>query len=303
MPSATLLAAIERCRRRVWMLCYRMTGSRADADDLAQESIARAIEREAQQTDPATTEGWLLRIATTTCLDHLRREARVRRVTDLVDPLDLPDLVAAGPPLPDPEAIAIRRDDLRFAVVVALQALSPRQRAVLVLHDVCDRPLAEVAEGLGSNPNATKALLHRARVAVTRARGRTDGDVTADPELVERFARAVEAYAIDDVAALCADDVWGVVDGGTEIRVATKPSLGRRAVARRFANAVRGLGPVPLGASVRVVNGELTVLIVLPSLGYAPFALVHLETRAGAVQAIRVVRDPRKLAPFAMQVH
>jgi len=298
MPAAGLLAAIERCRGRLWALCYRLTGSRADADDLAQDAIARAIEREAQLADGAAAEGWLFRIATTVCLDHVRRRARIRRVTDLVDPLDLAAIPALDLSTPDPPTAIVRREDLRFAVVVALQALSPRQRAVLVLHDVCDRPLAEVAEALGSNPNATKAALHRARAALVRARHRSDLDPVADAAVVERFARAIETRAIEDLAALCTEDVWGVVDGGGVIRVATRPSVGRRAVARRFANALRRLGTATIACAVRRLNGEPAVLVTLPDLGGAPFATVHLETRSGAVQAIRVVRDPRKLAPF-----
>ena len=298
MPAAGLLAAIERCRSRLWALCYRLTGSRADADDLAQEAIARAIEREAQLADSAAAEGWLFRIATTVCLDHVRRRARIRRVTDLVDPLDLAAIPALDPFTPDPPTAIVRREDLRFAVVVALQALSPRQRAVLVLHDVCDRPLAEVAEALGSNPNATKAALHRARAALVRARHRSDLDPVADAAVVERFARAIETRAIEDLATLCTEDVWGVVDGGGVIPVATRPSVGRRAVARRFANALRRLGTATIACTVRRLNGEPAVLVTLPDLGGAPFATVHLETRAGAVQAIRVVRDPKKLAPF-----
>src|SRR5690349_13420479 len=88
MPSAALLATIERNRKRLWGLCYRMTGSRSDADDLTQEALARAIEREAQVTDPAGLDGWLLRVATTTCLDHLRRRRIERRASELVDPVE-----------------------------------------------------------------------------------------------------------------------------------------------------------------------------------------------------------------------
>lgn len=301
MPSTALLTTIERSRRRLWALCYRLTGSRSDAEDLSQEAIARAIEREGQLGDPAGAEGWLFRIATTVALDHLRRETRIRKVTDLVDPLRVRDVPATAPAGADPEATAIRRDDVRFAVVVALQALSPRQRAVVVLHDVCDRSLAEVAAAVGSNPNAVKALLHRARQALARARRRTDVDPVADPAVVERFAAAIEAYALDDLAALCAEDVWGVVDGGLAIRVASKPSIGPRAVVRRFANAARRLGGVPVGARVVVMNGEAAVLVTAPREGGAPFAIVHLETGDGLVRAIRVIRDPRKLADFPLE--
>lgn len=294
-PSAALLATIERCRKRVWGLCYRMTGSRAEADDLSQEAIARAIERESQLTDRSGLEGWLFRIATTVCLDFLRRARRVREVTELVDPLDLPELPPGGPAVPEPEAAAILRDDVRFAVVVAIQRLSPRQRAVLLLHDVCDRSLDEVAGALGGNANAAKALLHRARAALARARLRTDGDPVADPTVVERLARAIEARSDEALTALLAEDVWGVVDGGGVVRVATKPSFGRRAVSRRWANANRRLFVgVTVACEVRRLNGEPAVVITIPGIG--PFATVHVETRAGLVAALRVVRDPRKLA-------
>lgn len=293
-PSASLLATIERCRKRLWGLCYRMTGSRAEADDLCQEAIARAIEREPALADRRSIEGWLFRIATTTCLDHLRRTRRARELTALVDPLDLPELEPGGPPIPGPEAEAILREDVRFAVVVAVQRLSPRQRAVLLLHDVLDRSLDEVAGTLGTNANAAKALLHRARAALARARVRTDVDQVADRTVVERLAHAIETRSVEALTALLAEDVWGVVDGGGVVRVATKPSLGRRAVSRRWANAHRRLGDVTFACQVRLLNGEPAVVITVPAMGL--FATVHVETRAGQVAALRVIRDPGRLA-------
>src|SRR5262249_7841680 len=157
-----------------WMVCYRMTGRTSDADDLCQEAIARAIERFDQQTGGDAT-GWLLRIATTTCLDHLRKESTRRRLTALVDPLDRAD-EPPGEAADDPERKAILREDIRFAVIVALQRLTPLQRAALVLHDVCDRPLAEAAVALDCTPNAAKALVRRARRALAEARHRDDID-------------------------------------------------------------------------------------------------------------------------------
>lgn len=294
-PSAALQATIERCRKRLWALCYRMTGSRAEADDLSQEAIARAIEREPGLVHSDQLEGWLFRIATTVCLDQRRRNTRLRSIVELVDPLDLGELPAGGPSVTDPEAATILRDDVRFAVVVALQRLSPRQRAALLLHDVCDRPLPEVAGTLGTNPNALKALLHRARAALSRARVHTDIDPVADQTVVERLARAIEARSVESLTALLAEDVWGVVDGGGVVRVATKPSFGRRAVSRRFANAHRQL-PVEIACQVRRLNGEPAIVITLPGAEHARFATVHVETRRGLVVALRVVRDPQKLA-------
>jgi RNA polymerase sigma-70 factor (ECF subfamily) len=293
-PSTAVLAAVERLRKRLWAHCYRMTGRRADADDLCQEAIARAIERASDLAEAARADAWLFRIATTVCLDHLRRQRRIERVTELVDPVVL-DHTAAPPD--DPQAAVILRDDVRFAVVVALQRLAPKQRAALLLHDVCGLELGDVATTLGTNANAAKSALHRARAALERARGRTDVDVVVDGAVVERLARALESRSVEALRALLADDVWGVVDGGGVVRVATKPSFGARALVQRFANLSRRV-PVPVACRVVRVNGEPAVLVTVPSAGGAAFASVHVETHDGLVVAMRVVRDPAKLIPL-----
>lgn len=289
-----VLAAIERCRKRVWAHCYRMTGRRTDAEDLSQEAIARAIERADELQDDAAADAWIFRIATTLCLDHLRREQRTRALTELVDPVAFENVAA---PTPDPEATTILRDDVRLAVVVALQRLAPKQRAVLLLHDVCGLPLAEAAITINTNENAAKATLHRARAALDRARVRTAVDVPVDAEVVERLARALESRSVDALASLLADDVWGVVDGGGVIKVATRPSFGARALLRRYANLLRRV-PAPVECRVVSLNGESAVLTMLPSAGNAVFASVHVETQGERIVAMRVVRDPAKLAPL-----
>src|SRR5262249_37939280 len=103
--ATTVLAAVERCRKRLWAHCYRMTGGRTEADDLSQEAIARAIERADDLHDGAAAEGWLFRIATTVCLDHLRRVRRARAPPQLGDPGALRD---PPPPPPHPETGAPR---------------------------------------------------------------------------------------------------------------------------------------------------------------------------------------------------
>jgi RNA polymerase sigma factor (sigma-70 family) len=168
-PTTPVLAAVERQRKRLWAHCYRMIGRRADADDLSQEAIARAIERAGDLADPTHAEAGLFRVATTVCLDHLRQRARTERVTELVDPVAFDD-VAATPA--SPEEATILRDDVRFALVAALQRLAPKPRAAVLLHDVCGLPLADVADAVGSNPNAAKAMLHRARATLARVRRR-----------------------------------------------------------------------------------------------------------------------------------
>lgn len=293
-PSAQLLAAIERNRRRIWALCYRMTGQRADADDLAQEAIAKAIERSDQlaSDDPA---GWLMRLTMRLCIDHLRHKKVVRRISELVDPLpgtewSVDDRVRA------PDCTAILREDIRFALIVALQRLSSRQRAALILHDVCACSLAEVAETLSTNPNAVKALLHRARVALREARIRDDIDVPVDRAVVEQFASAIEAGSIETLTALLADDVWGIVDDGSLGQTNRKPTFGPRAVSRQWANGKRQLDGQRVTARIVMLNGEPAAVIALAMAPEVVVAIVHLESREGRVCALRVSRDPRRSA-------
>ena len=300
-PSAMLLAGIERNRRRIWGLCYRMTGLRADADDLSQEAIARAIEREEQVRGAETMDGWLLRIATTMCLDHIRRRQGARRANELVDPVEGGEPFRADAAT-GPEAALILREDLRLAVTVALQALPPRQRAALILWEVFDRPLAEVATTLGTNPNAAKALVARARDTLARARRRVDVDVPADPAVVDRLVQAIELRSVEAFTALLDEDVWGVVDGGGIVRTARKPTFGVRAVSRQWANGNRRLA-MPLAAHAHRVNGEAAVLVTLPEAGSAVIASIHVETRHGRIAALRVIRDPRKLASLQPLAH
>jgi len=288
-----LATAIERNRGRVWALCYRMTGNRSDADDLAQEALGRALERGAQSRAENPT-GWLFTLATRVCLDHLRKVKVRRRLTELVDPLDEPAWTSS-PDAVSPENELVLEQDLRFAIVVALQALSPRQRAAVILRDVCGQSLTEVAATLSTNENALKALLLRGRQALREARGHSQVDVPVDGTLVERLARAIQAGSVEDITALLAEDVWGVADGGDVVVTARKPTYGRNTVSKQWANAKRKLG-APVGAQVVWVNGERAILVYLQEAPEVLVSLVHLETRAGQIVAQRVLRDPKRLA-------
>lgn len=294
--SVQLFAAIERNRKRVWALCYRMTGQRADADELAQEALAKAIERgdQASSEDPT---GWLLSLTTRLCIDHLRHKQVVRRATELADPLAGDEWTIADPARA-PDFAAILREDLRFALIVALQSLSPRQRAALILHDVCALSLDEVGQALETNANAVKALLQRARVALRTARLRDDIDVPVDRAIVEQFAAAIEAGSIESITALLAEDVWGIVDGGGFVQAPTKPTFGRTAVSRQWSNGRRRLDGQPAYATIVILNGEPAIVIGPAARREVAVAVVHLETRASRICALRVSVDPRTATRF-----
>jgi RNA polymerase sigma-70 factor (ECF subfamily) len=283
--SAARLATIERHRKRIWGLCYRMTGERPTADDLAQESLARAIER-GEQAEESTFEGWLYRVATTTCLDWLRHQKVERAAVALVDPIEIDDTALTLEP--NPEATLLRRDDMRLAIMSSLQMLVPRQRAVLILRDVLDLSTEDTASAFGLTAANVKVLLHRARERLADAHRVCECDVPVDGATVERFATALERGDSDGLLKLLADDVWGVVDDGLGRR---KPNFGARAVGRQWVNAFTRYGHAEAIRRLRL-NGEPALLVVM---GGVPLATLHFETRAGRVVSTRVVLDPGRL--------
>ncbi|MEV6605594.1 sigma-70 family RNA polymerase sigma factor [Kutzneria sp. NPDC051319] len=193
-------------RRELLAHCYRMTGSVVDAEDLVQETMLRAW-RARDDFDPgrASLRTWLYRIATNVCLTAL--EKRVRRPlpsglsgaaldpdTRLVPSPEVPWLQ----PFPDgdPATIVASRGSIRLALVAAMQHLSARQRAVLLLRDVLAWPAAEVADLLGTSVAAVNSLLQRARTQLAAASPAED-TVTEPPDVeqratLDRFAAAFE---------------------------------------------------------------------------------------------------------------
>src|SRR5918999_880258 len=148
----------ESDRRVLWGMCYRMTGNAADADDLVQETFVRAIERSPRRLDQPLRP-WLVRVAMNLSRDHLR--ARRRRgykgpwlpspvpTGEMCEPQETP--ASYEPPAPPDESPAARYDlmeSVSFAFLLALEALTPSQRAVLLLRDVFDYSTEESAAAL-----------------------------------------------------------------------------------------------------------------------------------------------------------
>jgi RNA polymerase sigma-70 factor (ECF subfamily) len=208
---------VERHRRELHVHCYRMLGSFEDAEDTVQETLLRAWRRRETFEGRSTLRAWLYRIATNACLDLLARcrpepatGGEVRWLQPYPDRL-LDELPAGD--ADDPENLAVARETIELAYLVAVQHLAPRPRAVLILRDVLGRPAKEVAELLGDSVNSVNSALQRARAgmrehlpAERRDWTGTDDDA-ATRELVRRFTDAGVAVDIDRIAALLRDDV------------------------------------------------------------------------------------------------
>ncbi len=218
-------AQAEPYRRELLAHCYRMTGSLHDAEDLVQETYLRAWKAYNRFEGKSSVRTWLHRIATNTCLTALEGRQRRPLPSGLGAPSSDPTAelvqqteIAWLEPLPDttsdPSEIAGSRESVRLAFIAALQHLSPRQRAVLVLRDVLQWKAAEVAEAIGTSTAAVNSLLQRARTQL-EAVGPSAEDRLAGPESAEardrlaRYIAAFEAYDVDRLVDLFTTEaIW-----------------------------------------------------------------------------------------------
>ena len=207
--------------------CYRMLGSAEEAEDLVQETYLRAWRSFDGFEGRSSVRTWLYRIATNACLTAIERRGRRPLPSGLGGPAEdpqtqlvtglevpwlqpLPDALLAGE-REDPAAAAVSRTGIRLAFVAALQHLSARERAVLILRDVLEFPAAEAADLLGTTTTAVNSGLRRARAQLARARPAEDELAEpADPaqrSLLDRFAAAFETADASALADLLREDV------------------------------------------------------------------------------------------------
>jgi RNA polymerase sigma-70 factor (ECF subfamily) len=205
VADAEFAKMVEPYRRELRAHCYRMAGSLHDADDLLQESLLRAWRGLAGFEGRASLRTWLYKVATHACLDKLASRGPRLLPADM-GPASEPS--AVGPPIEDaafvepaPAELYERRETVALAFMVALQLLTPKQRAALILHDVVGMEASESAELLGMSTAAVNSALQRAREVLASRR------ITApapDPAQVAVLARYVDAWERSDSSALVA---------------------------------------------------------------------------------------------------
>src|SRR5215471_10643757 len=221
-------ALVDAYRRALLVHCYRMLGSFHDAEDLVQETLLRAWEKRATLTSPGSYRAWLYRIATNVCLNTLRRAPRRSLPPDtspqsdpsspapprLREPIWLepfPDDLLASEHS-DPQERAERSEQTTLAFLVALQRLTPAQRAILLLREVLEWPASEVAEWLNLSVSAVNSGLQRARRAL-QERNMLQDAPTALPtlqfqSLLDRYVTCWEQADIPGLVALLREDAW-----------------------------------------------------------------------------------------------
>jgi RNA polymerase sigma-70 factor, ECF subfamily len=293
-PSATF----EPHRRRLLGLAYRMLGSMAEAEDAVQEAYLRW--HDADRTSVENPKAFLTTTTTRICLDVLK-SARVRR-EEYVGPW-LPDPVTDTAALA-PDAQTELAEDLSVALLLALDRLSPLERAAFLLHDVFDYSFSQVADTLGRNEAACRQLASRARTRVRDARPRgvmpaRGVSSTIDPkhaELVSAFITASRSGDIATLTRLLTSDARLVTDGGGKVPAALNIIEGADRVAAFLAGVVRKGWTDEMSVRLDTINGLPGLIMSGPS-GLVQTNAFEIED--GLVKAIYVVRNPDKLRHLA----
>ena len=271
-------------RGRLLGLAYRMLGSRSDAEDIVQDAYLRF----AGAQDVHNPEAFLVTVVTRLCLDRLK-SARAQRE------------IYVGPWLPEPvfdaeglsaDAATELADDLSFALLLALDRLSPLERAAFLLHDVFDTPFPEIAAMLERTEAACRQLASRARRAVRDDRPAPVATPDNYARLLQAFGEAVTSGNIAGLAELLREDAVAITDGGGRKTAARNPIIGADKIARFFI----GLAAKNAGHDIRVepamINGAIGALLYLDG------ELDHTMSMAISgeqIAAIYIVRNPDKL--------
>ena len=285
--DAALTEAFEANRPRLTRLAYRMLGSVAEAEDAVQDAWLRWTRAGEGVVDPAA---WLVRTTTRLCIDRLRK-AKAERAA------------YRGPWLPEPliepltENPVERAEDVSVAFLLALERLSPLERAVFLLHDVFDQDYGDVAKTLDRSEAAVRQLASRAREHVREARPRFTVSQDEATRLAAAFVAAATHADVGALSALLAEDAILVSDGGGKRKAALRILVGSDDIVAFFqALAWRYGEPVVEALQSVRINGYPGFVL---SLADGPETMAFQPAEDGKIAAVYVVRNPEKLAHVA----
>lgn len=273
--------AISQLRPRLVRLAYRMLGSVADAEDVVQEAWLRWLDTDASGVrEPAA---FLHTIVTRLCLNELK-SARRRRET-YIGPW-LPEPVFE----PDDEATV---EDLTLPLMVALERLSPLERAAFLLHDVFGLSFGEVSEAIGREAAACRKLASRARTHIHQARPRFTVTRERGLRLAAAFFTASRSGDMAALRNLLKEDVVIYADGGGKVPTTIMPTAGRDAALGLFAALARYFVQSPSRLVRYTMIDGLPGFVTIEEGGLVQTSALQVEN--GRIAALYVTRNPDKL--------
>lgn len=286
--SQDAAAVFDPLRQRLVRVAYRMLGSVADAEDVLQDAFLRWLD--VDRNAVREPEAFLRRVVTRLCLDRLKSVRRGRETY-------------VGTWLPEPvvESADDEIDDVTLPLLMALERLSPLERAAFLLHDVFGLGFEEVAATIDREPAACRQLASRARGHVRADRPRYPVPRERGIEIAEAFFAASRDGDMECLRALLAADVTLYADGGGKVPARKAPAAGLNDVMRLFATFA---SVYALSRSRLVRYGFINGLPGFITIERGDILqTTALEIEHEGVVAIYVVRNPDKLRHMAGTLH
>ena len=284
----------EASRHRLAAVAYRLLGSAAEAEDAVQETFLRWQGADRDRIE--VPEAWLTKVLTNLCLNQLA-SARARREAYIGQ--WLPEPVLDGDPMLGPADTAEQRESVSLAVLRLMERLSPKERAVYVLHEAFGHTHREIAEFLEISESGSQQLLSRARRRVATGRVRTEIDRATARKVVEEFLSAAATGEVEALVRVLSEDALGIGDGGGRIPTRRDPILGATALAKFLRGLFKPtetkrdmLGGRP-DVYPAVVNGAPALVVAV---GDRVASVIALEMSEGRVSEVLNQSNPEKLA-------
>jgi RNA polymerase sigma-70 factor (ECF subfamily) len=298
-PEDTSRAATAEFEsHRTWLraYAYRMLASRAEAEDVVQDAWLRW--QAADRSGIDNPRGFLVQVVTNLCLDRLT-SARARRETYVG--VWLPEPLLEDELQPGPDVVTEYAQDVSTAFLLALDRLSPLERAAFLLHDVFDLDYDEVGQRLQRSGAAVRQLASRARTHVREAHVRQEVSQEEADRLLAAFGQALARGDVEALASTLSEDVEFLSDGGGKASAVPRPLHGAALVAKTLAGFFRLVDFAQVRFRVTRINGLPGWLLTDAQGG--PIQTLALEPaadgRTGRIGRIYVVRNPDKLAHLA----
>ena len=276
-------------------LAFGMLGDIGAAEDAVQEAFARLASAEPDQVDDAR--GWLIVVTSRICLDQIR-SARSRRDRPH-DPTAIESAgVSATPASPvDPADRVTLDDQVRLALLVVLDRLTPAERVAFILHDVFQMPFTAIGETLGKSEAACRQVARRARTKIQAQSPRpaVSAGTSQQWQVAEQFIKACSGGDLETLLGLLDPDIWGDVDLGS---LDARTGQGARGPVQVARNLLHYFG----SATTLVLNPVPGPAVVLAFAGQRLAGVILLTIDGERIRKVHVIADPAKVGFLSSQL-
>lgn len=281
----TLDRAFAELRPAMFALAYRITGNRADAEEIVQDAFVR-LHKAAPKDAVRSLKAYLTTITARLSLNRLR-DQRARRETYVGEWLPEP-LLTEGEP-------AVRDEDVSFALLAVLERLSPLERVVFVLRNAFDLTFEEIVPVVRRDAVTCRKIFSRARARMIEERPRFTVDRERHRALLRSFTEASRGGDTAKLVSLLDDDAVLHADGGGKALATKKPVVGSIAVAH-FIIAVTRTLPPDVSAEEIDLNGAPGLVL---KAGGRPVVAILIDTDGERIHSVFAVANPDKLDALA----